>query len=260
MKKTALTSAIVLALGMSAGADAAVFTFTSNAAAGVNGVDFNYTCNTSNFQAGKEFRMCDPNGNLGGGFPTQKDTVTGGETWTYTGNTMTATAGMPNTAGINPSYTAPYPGSSADPTGGPAMDQGAVFFGAPFSFLAPIAGSNAASAYGVGTLSNPTAGSFTLSFPVLEAQWGGVFFPLGQASGGITFTGTYDISGNFSMWAEELIDPSEDPNNAGFAGWTAEWYYTGNVTGLKPVPVPAAVWLFGSGLLGLVGVARRKKA
>lgn len=27
-----------------------------------------------------------------------------------------------------------------------------------------------------------------------------------------------------------------------------------------PVPVPAAVWLFGSGLLGLVGIARRKKA
>jgi len=25
------------------------------------------------------------------------------------------------------------------------------------------------------------------------------------------------------------------------------------------VPVPAAVWLFGSGLIGLVGVARRKK-
>ena len=29
---------------------------------------------------------------------------------------------------------------------------------------------------------------------------------------------------------------------------------------LKPVPVPAAVWLFGSGLIGLVGVARRKAA
>jgi hypothetical protein len=27
-----------------------------------------------------------------------------------------------------------------------------------------------------------------------------------------------------------------------------------------PVPIPAAVWLFGSGLLGLVGIARRKKA
>jgi len=29
---------------------------------------------------------------------------------------------------------------------------------------------------------------------------------------------------------------------------------------VNAVPVPAAVWLFGSGLLGLVGVARRKKA
>ena len=28
----------------------------------------------------------------------------------------------------------------------------------------------------------------------------------------------------------------------------------------SPVPIPAAVWLFGSGLLGLVGIARRKKA
>ncbi len=27
---------------------------------------------------------------------------------------------------------------------------------------------------------------------------------------------------------------------------------------INPVPIPAAVWLFGSGLLGLVGVARRK--
>ena len=27
-----------------------------------------------------------------------------------------------------------------------------------------------------------------------------------------------------------------------------------------PVPVPAAAWLFGSGLLGLIGVARRKKS
>lgn len=32
------------------------------------------------------------------------------------------------------------------------------------------------------------------------------------------------------------------------------------VTSISAVPVPAAVWLFGSGLLGLVGIARRKKA
>jgi len=34
---------------------------------------------------------------------------------------------------------------------------------------------------------------------------------------------------------------------------------TGFAYGGTVVPVPAAVWLFGSGLLGLVGIARRKK-
>lgn len=33
-----------------------------------------------------------------------------------------------------------------------------------------------------------------------------------------------------------------------------------HVTSVSNVPVPAAVWLFGSGLLGLFGIARRKKA
>lgn len=32
------------------------------------------------------------------------------------------------------------------------------------------------------------------------------------------------------------------------------------ISGLTAIPVPAALWLFGSGLLGLIGVARRKKA
>jgi hypothetical protein len=33
----------------------------------------------------------------------------------------------------------------------------------------------------------------------------------------------------------------------------------GEIT-FQPVPIPAAVWLFGSGLLGLAGMSRRKKA
>lgn len=33
-----------------------------------------------------------------------------------------------------------------------------------------------------------------------------------------------------------------------------------STTEISTVPVPAAAWLFGSGLLGLIGIARRKKA
>jgi hypothetical protein len=46
-----------------------------------------------------------------------------------------------------------------------------------------------------------------------------------------------------------------------FPGFNANFDITSiHVDGITAIPVPAAVWLFGSGLLGLVGVARRKKA
>jgi len=41
--------------------------------------------------------------------------------------------------------------------------------------------------------------------------------------------------------------------------WDATWDYTLSFT-VASVPVPPAVWLFGSGLIGLIGIARRKKA
>ena len=46
-----------------------------------------------------------------------------------------------------------------------------------------------------------------------------------------------------------------------FVGYNANFDITSmTVTGVSAVPVPAAVWLLGSGLLGLVGVARRKRS
>lgn len=44
--------------------------------------------------------------------------------------------------------------------------------------------------------------------------------------------------------------------------WNAGCWPTGDTltVNLGVVPVPAAVWLFGSGLLGLIGIARTKKA
>lgn len=62
-----------------------------------------------------------------------------------------------------------------------------------------------------------------------------------------------------------LTMTDENPNFADFAGLDGfDYDASGELnflsTEIKVVPVPAAVWLFGSGLIGLVGVARRKKS
>jgi len=50
-----------------------------------------------------------------------------------------------------------------------------------------------------------------------------------------------------------------DPGGS-FHNFAANWRLEGTMsTGASAVPVPAAAWLFGSGLLGLVGVARRQR-
>jgi len=54
--------------------------------------------------------------------------------------------------------------------------------------------------------------------------------------------------GEFAQW-----DPEADD-------WGAWAQFRADTVNISTVPVPAAVWLFGSGLLGLIGIARRKKA
>lgn len=72
--------------------------------------------------------------------------------------------------------------------------------------------------------------------------------------------------GTGSTFAIQTLDGDGDgiPGNAmasgPFAGFNATFGGTATVSSVSAVPVPAAVWLFGSGLLGLVGIARRKKA
>jgi len=84
---------------------------------------------------------------------------------------------------------------------------------------------------------------------------------LSQGSDAGNFGNTVSFSGTVS-----LIDLAAPPSNGEIRFTLIE---TNNDVGTRiqldnvfvsAVPIPAAAWLFGSGLLGLVGIARRKKA
>jgi len=69
----------------------------------------------------------------------------------------------------------------------------------------------------------------------------------------------YDSDPNSaSAWLFEFSSGSQDfgTKSATVYAWAVQ---SGNA-GAAMVPVPAAVWLFGSGLLGLIGISRRKKS
>jgi hypothetical protein len=120
-------------------------------------------------------------------------------------------------------------------------------------------------------------GAQNIQLMVKGAGTGGAFVPIDQAqslAGDIYLEtkGTFTMGGN-GAWGGTVYSTLADGvgvNLGQYADWTGAAYAldsfdaadhgTWNYVPLAAVPVPAAVWLFGSGLLGLVGIARRKKA
>lgn len=104
----------------------------------------------------------------------------------------------------------------------------------------------------VGQTNTGVSYNFDQSFTLLSEGEG--FYGDGYwTQSGSSFTG-YEAHGaiQFDGWVSSI---SWDNDVAEF------WHgFTIGVTEVQPVPVPAAVWLFGTGLIGLVGMARRKKA
>ncbi len=115
-----------------------------------------------------------------------------------------------------------------------------------------------------------SSGSISSGHNCTGSEMGDLFYnALGNAAGSLTSTGPFSNVQSYRYWSATEFAPSTlyawtfDMSNGyqnahgkqlgNFYGWAVQ---LGDVSA---VPVPAAVWLFGSGLLGLIGVARRKK-
>ncbi|MCK4950535.1 MAG: VPLPA-CTERM sorting domain-containing protein [Gammaproteobacteria bacterium] len=77
---------------------------------------------------------------------------------------------------------------------------------------------------------------------------------------------TDDMRSLVESWQEDHLIGLYNTHNENTDGLTLTTSSTtitsapGSLITVSAVPVPAAVWLFGSGLLGLIGIANRKKA
>lgn len=72
----------------------------------------------------------------------------------------------------------------------------------------------------------------------------------------ITCGNTCEVGDTFVLDYSAIV-PASDPS---FGGVFYAVHLEGTIAAPSAIPVPAAVWLFGSGLIGLAGVARRRKA
>ena len=97
--------------------------------------------------------------------------------------------------------------------------------------------------------------------------------PAGTAAGGQSAPGFNIFDGNIidattpqDVWTQLGVGTAPAPDNTAevrfivlYLGASGGAAFADDISAtLAPIPVPAAVWLFGSGLRGLVGVARRR--
>lgn len=236
MKKTTLLSAIV--------ATTAIAAMPTTASAGVTGLNLTsgaaYNCNAgavnpdgtckygTNVASGSWFAMDDGNGTVQNGEKVRIDALT--------------TLDFNNTTAATGSHAGSIDGSES-----PVSDIWEFFGGTGMDYLtAPMVDN----------------GDGTVDMSGWAVTWNGVAtIPMGGDAGqgdtslAALSCGACGVGDAFTLTYSAHVPLGDD---SGFGGVLYSLNLEGTVASVSAVPVPAAVWLFGSGLLGLVGVARRK--
>ncbi len=154
--------------------------------------------------------------------------------------------------------------ASGSHSGSPGTAPEAPGIDSPWSFFGNTGMHFTNSATNVLSASGNTA---TVDFSGWNVTWNGIpAINMGGSAWATNANGVADIvcavdcaAGDTYALDYSATVPIGDPS--GFGGVKYAFHLEGSVATPPPaVPVPAAIWLFGSGLLGLVGVARRKKS
>ena len=227
MKKTILSAAVLAVMGIAGNANAALTNDGS--------MTLSITLGDGSCAAGGTWPACNYGANV----------VTSGSYFTMDGNfgallesdlgivlgTTQAFSGTPGAP------LAPYPGDGTNIT-------------APWSFFG-----NTGTNFSTNAVSALSDTSVDMSG--WRVAWGEVpSINMGGGAAAVISCGACGDGDAYTLDYSAVVPPG-DPS--GFGGVLYAVHLEGNISAAV-VPVPAAVWLFGSGLLGLVGVARRKRA
>ena len=216
-------------------------TSTTYAGQGILGTASDTTWNAVNFGVATNLALADGSGPSGVGI----DTTTGGfaNSFSNLGNADFPASNTLLADRINNFPTGPWVAASITLTGlTPGALYNVVSYNAFYAQEYSIGGDSAATDP---NFSSPTSGDSVFGAWTQGIEYARFDSVMADASGNLIITalpfdGSNDITGTSG--------PGSEPGYAAIAGIQ-----------IQAVPLPAAVYLFGTGLLGLAGMARRKK-